>query len=106
MSEDQPDHGLPLMRVPLGPKNPVDSKSELSKLKRMAQSRPMITAESIQQAVEQLSPEELVRFRLWFSQFDADAWDIQIEADAAAGKLDAHADEAIIDYQSGKTREL
>jgi hypothetical protein len=66
----------------------------------------MITAESIQQAVEQLSPEELVRFRLLFSQFDADAWDIQIEADAAAGKLDALVDEAIIDYQSGKTREL
>ena len=40
----------------------------------------MITAESIEQAVEQLSPTELAKFRRWFAQFDADAGDAQIEA--------------------------
>jgi len=66
----------------------------------------MVTAESIEQAVEQLSPEELVKFRRWFAQFDAEAWDAQIEADAAAGKLDALAEEALSEYRSGRAREI
>ena len=66
----------------------------------------MITAESLEQAVEQLPPEELAKFRRWFAQFDADAWDAQIEADAAAGKLDALADEALAEYHSGQACEM
>jgi hypothetical protein len=66
----------------------------------------MVTAESIEEAVEQLSPAELGKFRRWFSQFDADAWDAQIEADAAAGKLDALAEEALAEYRDGQAREI
>ena len=66
----------------------------------------MITAESVEQAVEQLSPAELAKFRRSFTQFDADAWDVQIEADAAAGKLDALAEEALAEYHSGQAREI
>ena len=33
-----------------------------------------------------------------FAEFDAAAWDAQIEADAAAGKLDAFAAEALAEY--------
>jgi hypothetical protein len=66
----------------------------------------MTTAESLEQAVEQLPPEELAKFRRWFAQFDADAWDAQIEADAAAGKLDALAEEALTEYRSGQAREI
>lgn len=66
----------------------------------------MITAESLEQAVEQLPPEELAKFRRWFAQFDADAWDAQIEADAAAGKLDSLAEEALAEYRSGEAREM
>ncbi|HHW76509.1 MAG TPA: hypothetical protein GX399_05660 [Xanthomonadaceae bacterium] len=66
----------------------------------------MLTAESVEQAVEQLPPEELAKFRQWFARFDADAWDAQIEADAAAGKLDALAAEALAEYHSGQAREL
>jgi len=66
----------------------------------------MITAESLEQAVEQLPPEELAKFRRWFAQFDADAWDAQIEADAAAGKLDALVEEALAEYRSGQAREI
>ncbi|MDS4027810.1 MAG: hypothetical protein RKO25_12610 [Candidatus Contendobacter sp.] len=66
----------------------------------------MLTAESVEQAVEQLPPEELAKFRRWFARFDADAWDAQIEADAAAGKLDALAAEALAEYHSGQAREL
>ena len=60
----------------------------------------------IESAVRQLSPEELVRFREWFAQFDAAQWDRQIESDIASGKLDALADEALEDLRSGQTKEL
>jgi hypothetical protein len=66
----------------------------------------MITAETVERAVIQLPLEELAKFRQWFAEFDADAWDRQIEADAAAGKLDALAEEALAEYQRGGVREI
>ena len=33
----------------------------------------------IEQAVEALPPSELAEFRRWFAEFDAAAWDKQIE---------------------------
>ncbi len=66
----------------------------------------MLTAESVERAVEQLSPAELAKFRRWYAEFDAQVWDAQIEADAAAGKLDALADEALAEYRNGRAREL
>ena len=66
----------------------------------------MLTAEFVEQSVEQLPPAELAKFRRWYARFDADAWDKQIEADAAAGKLDALATEALAEYHNGQAREL
>ena len=66
----------------------------------------MQNAKAIEKAVQELPSEELVKFRRWFSQFDEAAWDAQIEADAAAGKLDALAAEARTEYNPGKVREL
>lgn len=66
----------------------------------------MTTIQAIEQAVEQLPAQELAEFRRWFTQFDETAWDAQIEADAAAGKLDALAAEAASEYNNGKTHEL
>lgn len=57
----------------------------------------MLTTEFVENAVKQLSAEELVKFRQWYAQFDSDLWDAQIEADAAAGKLDVLAAEALAD---------
>jgi len=65
-----------------------------------------MTRIEIERAVEQLSPEELAKFRRWFSEFDAAAWDAQIEADAAAGKFDSLAEEALAEYRAGKAREI
>ncbi len=62
--------------------------------------------EAIVHDVKTLSPKELAKFRNWFLSFDSDAWDAQIEADAAAGKLDALAEEALAEYKAGKAREL
>ena len=66
----------------------------------------MTTVETIEKAIAQLPPEELAKFRRWFLEFDADAWDAQIEADAAAGKFDALAEEALAEYRAGKAREI
>ncbi|MCZ7625754.1 MAG: hypothetical protein C3F12_05010 [Candidatus Methylomirabilota bacterium] len=66
----------------------------------------MTTVETIERAIEQLPPEELAKFRRWFLEFDAAAWDAQIEADAAAGKFDALAKEALVEYRAGKAREM
>jgi hypothetical protein len=66
----------------------------------------MTTAEDIRKAVEQLAPRELARFRAWFEAFDAAQFDAAIERDARAGKLDAHADEALAAHRAGRSREV
>jgi hypothetical protein len=53
-----------------------------------------VTIQEIEQAIKELSPEELTRFRAWFEEFDAKAWDGQIERDAKSGKLDKLATQA------------
>jgi len=66
----------------------------------------MTSVETIERAIEQLPRNELGKLRRWFLEFDAAAWDAQIEADAAAGKFDALAEEALAEYRSGKAREI
>lgn len=66
----------------------------------------MSTIEAIETAIRQLPPNDLAAFRRWFAEFDAAAWDKQIDADAVAGKLDGLAAEAVAEYDAGKAREL
>ena len=66
----------------------------------------MNTVEDIEKAVSKLPPEELAAFRAWFEAFDAARFDEKIERDAASGKLDRLADEALASYREGRAREL
>jgi hypothetical protein len=66
----------------------------------------MTTAEDIEKAVERLAPRELTRFRAWFEAFDAAQFDSAIERGAHAGKLDAHAEEALAAHRAGRSREM
>ena len=66
----------------------------------------MTSVETIERAIEQLPPDELAKLRRWFLEFDAAAWDGQIETDAAAGQFDALAEEALNEYRSGKAHEI
>lgn len=50
--------------------------------------------EEIEQQIQKLSREEFVELREWFLEQDWKAWDVQIEADAKAGKLGKLAAEA------------
>jgi hypothetical protein len=66
----------------------------------------MSRIDDIERAIESLGPDELARFRAWFDAFDAARFDQQIERDAAGGKLDALADEALAAHRDGRSREL
>ncbi len=62
--------------------------------------------ERLEQQIRELSAQELAELRRWFVEYDADAWDRQIEADAKAGKLDHLMEVALAEYKAGKTRPL
>ncbi|MDE2308170.1 MAG: hypothetical protein KGJ97_07770 [Xanthomonadaceae bacterium] len=66
----------------------------------------MSKVEQIELQVSKLSQQELAHFRAWYSTFDTDAWDRQVEQDAASGKLDSFAEKALQAHSSGKTRTL
>ena len=66
----------------------------------------MTTIKEIESAVAHLPLQELARFRAWFDEFVAQAWDKQIEEDVQAGKLDELADQALKDHQAGRCTEL
>ena len=62
--------------------------------------------EKIEDEIQGLSPSELTAFRKWFREFDAEAWDRQIEEDIQAGKLDALANAALKSFEAGKCSEI
>jgi len=66
----------------------------------------MSKLEALEKRVSGLPAEELSEFRRWFAEFDAAAWDREIEGDVKAGKLDALADEALRDHAAGKSTEF
>jgi len=51
--------------------------------------------EKIGREIKKLTPSELVAFRKWFYEFDAEVWDRQIEEEVKAGKLDVLAEKAL-----------
>jgi hypothetical protein len=57
------------------------------------------TVQEIETAIAKLTDEELAELRAFI-------WDRDIERDAASGRLDLLANEAIEDFRNGKTRPL
>ena len=66
----------------------------------------MSAIEKLELLIKSLSPEKLTQFREWFAEFDAQVWDRQIEAAAAAGKLDRLIEESMADQRARKIRPL
>ncbi len=66
----------------------------------------MSTIEEIENAVINLPPKELAKFQKWFEEFQAKAWDQQLEEDVKMGKLDKFAKEAEKEFRAGRCREL
>jgi hypothetical protein len=66
----------------------------------------MMTLEDIEEAVTELPPDQLARFRAWFEEFDAARFDQKIEDTAKAARLDPLAERALADFRRGRAREL
>jgi hypothetical protein len=66
----------------------------------------MSDVKAIEEAVQSLPPTALAEFRRWFTEFDAAAWDRQIDSDVVSGKLDALLAEAEQDLKSPSARAL
>lgn len=65
-----------------------------------------MTISEIEQAVTQLPPQELTRFRAWFDEYFAQIWDKQIEEDAKSGRLDKIIAEVNAEYDAGLSKPL
>jgi hypothetical protein len=66
----------------------------------------MSSLHEIEAAVAALPFDDLVAFRAWFAEFDAETWDRQFEEDVAAGRLDALAEKALKDLREGRCTDL
>ena len=62
----------------------------------------MSTVHEIEDAIRKLPEVDLVALRAWFAEFDAAAWDLQLERDVAEGRLDALAAEALKNTREGR----
>lgn len=56
-----------------------------------------MTLSDLENAVAKLPPDQFAKFRDWFEAFDAARFDGKIERDAASGKLDGLAEQALAD---------
>lgn len=66
----------------------------------------MTSVQEITGAVMRLPKKDLARFRKWFAEYDAAAWDLQIKEDATDGKLDTLIREARRDHRAGRAKAL
>jgi hypothetical protein len=66
----------------------------------------MGNVESLQEQVQALSPDELAQFRSWFLDLDWADWDVKLDNDVRAGRLDALAEQALHEHAAGKTAPL
>ncbi len=66
----------------------------------------MSRVEEIQSAIISLPLEEYAYLQQWFFERDWEQWEMEIEQDAASGKLDFLIDEAVAEKAQGRLREL
>ena len=66
----------------------------------------MSKIEKIENEIRGLTDTGLAAFRQWFIEFDAEAWDRQIERDSASGRLAHLAKKSIDDHDSGSSTQL
>jgi hypothetical protein len=66
----------------------------------------MTKVQALEEEIERLSPAELAELQEWLAEREADAWDREIERDAASGKLDKLFEKSVADHRAGKSREI
>jgi len=65
-----------------------------------------MSVKEIENAITQLSPEELAELSAWLADYQAKVWDKQIERDLDAGRLDALFEEVDEEYEAGEAKPL
>jgi hypothetical protein len=65
-----------------------------------------MTVQDIENAIRQLSSEELAQLKQRIADYEWEQWDKQLERDVKAGRLDTLAQEALQDLREGKTTDL
>jgi hypothetical protein len=65
------------------------------------------TVQEIEKAIGNLTPQELEELRLWLEQYsEPQSIDAQLEADLASGLFDECIQQALDDYDNGRTQPL
>ena len=62
----------------------------------------MSTPEQIEAAILILPPAEFQQLMQWFFDLDYQRWDTELQKDITEGKLDALAQEAILEFEAGQ----
>lgn len=62
--------------------------------------------EFLENRIAKLDNDSFSIIRDWFIEFDQARWDKKLETDSNSGKLDFLINTALIEYQTGKTRDL
>lgn len=65
-----------------------------------------MNVKEIENAIAQLSTEDLTELSAWFADYHADVWDERIERDLDAGRLDALLEEVDDEYEAGTAEPL
>ena len=60
----------------------------------------------LEKAVQQLPPQELNNFTVWFEEYISDLWDERIERDVLHGRLAHLAAKADADFEGGRCSPL
>jgi hypothetical protein len=63
----------------------------------------MSNVDQVENQVMGLNADDLKFFRNRFAEFDADAWDREIEVDLKSSALNSLADRALADYKAGRS---
>lgn len=66
----------------------------------------MSSLEQTKAAILSLPSNEFEKLKQWLLDLDYQRWDEQLEQDIAEGKLEAFAQEAIAEFESGHCREI
>jgi len=66
----------------------------------------MDRVQKIESEVQSLSLSEFKQLRNWIDDYEQQMWDVQLEQDIQAGKLDSLAEEALKQFDSGKYKEI
>jgi hypothetical protein len=74
--------------------------------------RPMSKVKDLEKQIQDLSPEELTAFRAWFTKFDSDNSDqevdadLEVDADVKGEKLDALDERSLREDNTGRITKL